>query len=64
MKLAPHSTKLYAAGLLLLVLAVLAFVQAAFNRASLHPLGSEPNPSFTYAFHQKLPERWSLDLFQ
>src|SRR5215472_4970126 len=31
MKLAPHSTKLYAAGLLLLVLAVLAFVQQAFN---------------------------------
>ncbi|HLH30086.1 MAG TPA: hypothetical protein VKY31_02710, partial [Terriglobia bacterium] len=42
MKIPPHSTKLYAAGLFLLALALLVFVQAAFN---LDPLfrPSEPN---------------------
>jgi two-component system nitrogen regulation sensor histidine kinase NtrY len=42
MKLAPHSTKLYAAGLLLLVVAVLAFVQAAFN---LEPVFTPSDPN-------------------
>src|SRR5215813_10795982 len=42
MKSAPHSPKLYAAGLLLLVVALLAFVQAAFN---LEPLFTPSDPN-------------------
>src|SRR5690348_17103662 len=42
MKIPPHSTRLYAAGLFLLALALLVFVQAAFN---LNPLFSPTGPN-------------------